>query len=350
MPGSVRIALDAMGGDHGPSVVVPGAALSLERHPDSEFLLFGDEAAVGPLLDAHPKLKARSRLVHTTVAISMSAKPSQALRYGRWKSSMWLALDAVKKHEADVAVSAGNTGALMAMSRFSLKMLAGIERPAIAGLWPTLKGESIVLDIGASIGADAHHLVNLAVMGSAMARVLFDIEKPTVGLLNIGVEEVKGLEEVREAGAILRARTGSEFEYIGFVEGDDIGKGTSDVIVTEGFAGNIALKTAEGTARQLLTYLRAAIGRSWQAKLGYLLAKAAFQAVRDKMDPAKANGGVFLGLNGVVIKSHGGANAEGFASAVDIGYDMVRYDLLSKINHSMMRDRDATALAAGAAS
>jgi glycerol-3-phosphate acyltransferase PlsX len=350
MPANVRIALDAMGGDHGPSVVVPGAALSLERHPDSEFLLFGDEAAVGPLLDSHPKLKARSKLIHTTVAISMSAKPSQALRYGRWKSSMWLALDAVKKHEADVAVSAGNTGALMAMSRFSLKMLPGIERPAIAGLWPTLKGESIVLDIGASIGADAHHLVNLAVMGSAMARVLFDIEKPSVGLLNIGVEEVKGLEEVREAGAILRARTESEFEYIGFVEGDDIGKGTSDVIVTEGFAGNIALKTAEGTARQLLSYLRSAIGRSWQAKLGYLLAKGAFQAVRDKMDPAKANGGVFLGLNGVVIKSHGGTNAEGFASAVDIGYDMVRYDLLSKIDHSMMRDRDATALAAGAAS
>jgi len=350
MPASVRIALDAMGGDHGPSVVVPGAALSLERHPESEFLIFGHEEQVAPLLDAHPKLKARSKLIHTTVAISMSAKPSQALRYGRWKSSMWLALDAVKKHEADVAVSAGNTGALMAMSRFSLKMLPGIERPAIAGLWPTLKGESIVLDIGASIGADAHHLVNLAVMGSAMARVLFDIEKPTVGLLNIGVEEVKGLEEVREAGAILRDRTGSEFEYIGFVEGDDIGKGTSDVIVTEGFAGNIALKTAEGTARQLLSYLRAAFGRSWQAKLGYLLATGAFQAVRDKMDPAKANGGVFLGLNGVVIKSHGGANAEGFASAVDIGYDMVRYDLLSKINHSMVRDRDATALAAGVAS
>src|SRR6185312_5563387 len=240
MPASVRIALDAMGGDHGPSVVVPGAALSLERHPESEFLIFGHEEQVAPLLDAHPKLKARSKLIHTTVAISMSAKPSQALRYGRWKSSMWLALDAVKKHEADVAVSAGNTGALMAMSRFSLKMLPGIERPAIAGLWPTLKGEAIVLDIGASIGADAHHLVNLAVMGTAMARVLFDIEKPTVGLLNIGVEEVKGLEEVREAGSILRARTGSEFEYIGFVEGDDIGKGTSDVIVTEGFAGNIA--------------------------------------------------------------------------------------------------------------
>jgi glycerol-3-phosphate acyltransferase PlsX len=351
MPANVRIALDAMGGDHGPSVVVPGAALSLDRHPDSEFLLFGDEELIRPLLDAHPKLKARSRLIHTTVAISMSDKPSQALRYGRWKSSMWLALDAVKKHEADVAVSAGNTGALMAMSRFNLKMLAGIERPAIAGLWPTLKGESIVLDIGASIGADAHHLVNLAVMGSAMARVLFDIEKPTVGLLNIGVEEVKGLEEVREAGAILRDRAGSEFEYIGFVEGDDIGKGSSDVIVTEGFSGNIALKTAEGTARQLMSYLRGAIGRSWQSRLGYLLAKRAFQAVRDKMDPAKANGGVFLGLNGVVIKSHGGTSVEGFASAVDIGYDMVRYDLLSKISHSLMRDRDAiAAVTAGAAS
>lgn len=352
MSSNVRIALDAMGGDHGPSVVIPGAALSLERHPDAEFVLFGDEQVVAPLLAAHPKLKARSRLVHTTVAISMSDKPSQALRYGRWKSSMWLTLDAVKKHEADVAVSAGNTGALMAMSRFNLKMLEGIERPAIAGLWPTLKGESIVLDIGASIGADAHHLVNLAVMGAAMARVLFDIEKPTVGLLNVGVEEVKGLEEVREAGTILRNRASPELEYIGFVEGDDIGKGTSDVIVTEGFAGNIALKTAEGTARQLMSYLRSSIGRTWQAKLGYLLARSAFRAVREKMDPAKSNGGVFLGLNGVVIKSHGGASAEGFASAVDNGYDMVRYDLLEKIHNSIARDRDAISnvKVAGAAS
>jgi glycerol-3-phosphate acyltransferase PlsX len=352
MSSTVRIALDAMGGDHGPSVVIPGAALSLDRHPDAEFLLFGDEQLLMPLLAAHPKLQAKSRVVHTTVAISMSDKPSQALRYGRWKSSMWLAIDAVKKHEADVAVSAGNTGALMAMSRFNLKMLEGIERPAIAGLWPTLRGESIVLDIGASIGADAHHLVNLAEMGAAMARVLFDIEKPTVGLLNVGVEEVKGLEEVKEAGAILRDRTSPELEYIGFVEGDDIGKGTSDVIVTEGFAGNIALKAAEGTARQLMSYLRSSIERTWQAKLGYLLARSAFRAVRDKMDPARSNGGVFLGLNGVVIKSHGGADAGGFASAVDIGYDMVRYDLLDKIHSSMARDRDAmmNAQVAGAAS
>jgi glycerol-3-phosphate acyltransferase PlsX len=340
-----------MGGDHGPSVVIPGAALALQRHPDTEFLIFGDEQLVKPLLASHPKLETKSRVVHTTVSISMSDKPSQALRYGRWKSSMWLMLDAVKKGEADVAVSAGNTGALMAMSRFNLKMLEGIERPAIAGLWPTLKGESIILDLGASIGADAHHLVNLSVMGAAMARVLFDIEKPTVGLLNVGVEEVKGLEEIREAGAILRERSSPELEYIGFVEGDDIGKGTSDVIVTEGFAGNIALKAAEGTARQLMTFLREAIGRTWQAKLGYLLARGAFRAVRDKMDPSRSNGGVFLGLNGIVIKSHGGTNAEGFASAVDIGYDMVHYNLLEKIHSSIARDRDAVvnAKAAGAA-
>src|SRR5579872_3561389 len=246
MPNKVRIALDVMGGDHGAAVVVPGAEISLIRHPDIEFVLFGDRAVIEPLLDAHPKLKARASLVHTEIAIRMDDKPSQALRYGRWKSSMWLAIDAVKKGAADATVSAGNTGALMAMARFNLKMIEGIERPAIAALWPTVKGESVVLDLGASIGADEAHLVNLAGMGSAMARVLFDIEKPTVGLLNIGVEEVKGLEQVREAGRILREGHFPYLNYAGFVEGDDIGKGTADVVVTEGFAGNIALKTAEG--------------------------------------------------------------------------------------------------------
>src|SRR5690242_7181930 len=204
MADKVRIAIDAMGGDHGASVVLPGADISLTRHPDIEYLLFGDTTTVAPVLDRLPRLKAAARLVHTEVSIRMDDKPSQALRYGRWKSSMWLALDAVKKGEADVAVSAGNTGALMAMSRFNLKMLPGIDRPAIAAIWPTLKGESVVLDVGASIGADEAHLINLAAMGSAMARILFDIERPTVGLLNIGVEEVKGLEQVREAGRILR--------------------------------------------------------------------------------------------------------------------------------------------------
>src|SRR4249920_2728710 len=191
MPDKVRIALDAMGGDHGAAVILPGADVSLTRHPDIEYLLFGNRVALEPVLDGFPRLKAKSKLVHTEIAIRMDDKPSQALRYGRWKSSMWLAIDAVKKGEADVVVSAGNTGALMAMARFNLKMIQGIERPAIAALWPTLRGDSVVLDLGASIGADAESLLDMAVMGSAMARVLFDIDRPTVGLLNIGVEEVK---------------------------------------------------------------------------------------------------------------------------------------------------------------
>jgi phosphate acyltransferase len=337
MPNRVRIALDAMGGDVGAAVVVPGAELSLLRHPNIEFLLFGNAAAVEPLLDAHPRLKTAARVVHTDVAVRMDDKPSQALRRGRWRSSMWLAVDAVKKHEADVAVSAGNTGALMAMAKFNLRMLAGIDRPAIAALWPTLKGESIVLDLGASIGADAEHLVDLAVMGSAMARALFDLDRPTVGLLNIGVEEVKGLEEVREAGRILREAKLPNLDYVGFIEGTDIGEGTVDVVVTEGFAGNIALKTAEGTARQLVGYLRNAMNRTWRARLGYALAREAFDLMREKMDPGKANGGVFLGLNGIVIKSHGGADAEGFAAAIDLGYDMVRYELIGKISQALER-------------
>jgi glycerol-3-phosphate acyltransferase PlsX len=338
MADKARIALDAMGGDHGPAVVLPGADISLDRHPDIEFQLFGDRAAIEPLLEKLPRLKANAKLVHTEVSIRMDDKPSQALRYGRHNSSMWLAIDAVKKGEADVMVSAGNTGALMAMARFNLKMIEGIERPAIAGLWPTLKGESVVLDIGASIGADEQHLINLASMGSAMARVLFDIERPTVGLLNVGVEEVKGLEQVREAGRRLREGNFPHFEYVGFVEGDDIGKGTADVVVTEGFAGNIALKTAEGTARQIVQYLKSAMNRTWTARLGYLLARHAFKVVREKMDPRKSNGGVFLGLNGIVIKSHGGADAEGFACAIDMGYDMFRYGLLAKIGEAMARD------------
>jgi glycerol-3-phosphate acyltransferase PlsX len=283
----------------------------------------------------------------------MDDKPSQALRNGRWKSSMWLAIDAVKRGEADVAISAGNTGALMAMARFNLKTLDGIERPAIAGLWPTLKGQAIVLDLGASIGADAEHLVAMAVMGSAMARVLFDLERPSVGLLNIGVEEVKGLEPVREAGRILREDPPAHIDYVGFVEGDDIGKGKADVVVTEGFAGNIALKTAEGTARQFADYLRGAISQSFVSRIGYLLARPAFRMLRDKMDPSKSNGGVFVGLNGIVIKSHGGTDAEGFASAIDMGYRMVRYELLGKIGDTVRRHTHAAATAqslAGAAS
>ncbi len=353
MPQKVRIALDAMGGDHGPSVVVPGAALALEQHPDSIFMLVGDRAKIEPLLDAHPRLKAVSRLVHTDVAVRMDDKPSQALRNGRWKSSMWLAIDAVKKGEADVAVSAGNTGALMAMAKFNLKTLPGIERPVIAALWPTLKRSSVVLDLGASIGADAESLVDMAVMGSAMARVLYGLDRPSVGLLNIGVEEVKGLEPVREAARMLRENPPPHIDYIGFVEGDDIGRGKADVVVTEGFAGNIALKTAEGTARQFAEYLKDAISQSIWSKIGYLLARPAFRMLRDKMDPRKSNGGVFLGLNGVVIKSHGGTDPEGFAAAIDMGFNMVRYELLAKIGetiHSHTRLSAEARAAGGAAS
>jgi glycerol-3-phosphate acyltransferase PlsX len=342
MPQKIRIALDAMGGDHGASVVVPGAEHALRQHPDMEFLLYGDRAVVEPLLQAQPALAAAARLVHTDVAVKMDAKPSQALRQGRWKSSMWLAIDAVKKGEADVAVSAGNTGALMAMAKFHLRTMAGIERPAIAAVWPTLRGHSIVLDLGASIGADAPHLVNMAVMGAAMAHVLFGHKRPTVGLLNIGVEEVKGLEPVREAGRILREGAWPHLDYLGFVEGDDIGKGTVDVVVTEGFAGNIALKAAEGTARQIAQYLRAAMARTIWTKLGYLLAREAFHTLADKVDPRKANGGVFLGLNGIVIKSHGATDPVGFANAIGIGYDMVRHEVLGRIGQTLARDgRDA---------
>jgi glycerol-3-phosphate acyltransferase PlsX len=341
MPSKVRIALDAMGGDVGAAVVIPGAAISLGRHPESEFLLVGDRARIEPELDRHPKLKAASRIIHTDVAVSMEDKPSQALRRGRKTSSMWLAIDAVKKGEADVAVSAGNTGALMAMSRFHLHTLKGIDRPAIAGIWPTKRGDSVVLDLGASIGGDAHHLVSLAVMGAAMASVLFDKPRPTVGLLNIGVEEIKGHEEIREAGEKLRAMDLPELDYLGFVEGDGIGKGLADVIVTEGFSGNIALKTAEGTARQMAELLRNEMQRNWMSKLGYLFARGAFQALRDKMDPNKSNGGVLLGLNGVVVKSHGGISAEGFAYAIEVGYEMAKFDLLNKINQVLNRDGGA---------
>jgi len=330
----VTIALDAMGGDHGPSVVIPGAALTLERRPDARFVIFGDGGEVTPLLDQHPKLKAVSTFHHTEVSVKMDDKPSQALRYGRYKSSMWRAIDASK------------TGALMAMSKFCLKSMAQVDRPAIACLWPTVRGESIVLDVGATIGADARHLVDLAVMGAAMARVVFDLDRPSVGLLNVGVEEIKGVEAVKEAGRILRESGLPHMDYHGFVEGDDLGKGTVDVVVTEGFTGNIALKTAEGTARQIASYLRAAMGRSLMAKIGYLFARSAFAALRDKMDPRKVNGGVFLGLEGIVIKSHGGTDAIGFASAAELGYEMAREDLMAKVREMIAASAHPVAPAA----
>ena len=331
----VRVAIDAMGGDFGPSVIVPGAAIALQRRPDLQLIMVGDQTQINAALAAHPQLRAATQVRHSDVAISMNEKPSQALRHGRRVSSMWMALEAVRKGEADCALSAGNTGALMAMSKFCIRTMPQIDRPAIACLWPTTRGETVVLDVGASIGADAQHLVDLAIMGSAMARIVFDVERPTVGLLNVGVEEVKGIEEVKAAGRLLREAQLPSLDYHGFVEGDDIGKGTVDVVVTEGFAGNIALKTAEGTAKQIGGYLRDAMGRTLMSRIGYLFARRAFAALREKMDPRRANGGVFLGLDGVVIKSHGGADPIGIAGAIEIGYAMVRHELLGKIRDSI---------------
>ena len=337
MASDIRIALDAMGGDSGPSVVVPGAAMALERRPDLRFLFYGDENAVAPLIAARPRLAERSQVFHASAAVKMTDKPSQALRTGRRVSSMWQAIEAVKTGEADCAVSAGNTGALMAMAKFCLRTMAPIDRPAIAALWPTLRGESIVLDVGATIGGDERHLVDLAVMGAAMARIVFDIDSPTIGLLNIGVEEIKGVEAVKAAARILREAGLPHMRYHGFVEGDDLGKGAVDVFVIEGFTGNIALKTAEGTARQLGQYLRDAMSHSIMSRLGFLFARKALAALRERLSP-RASGGVFLGLDGVVIKAHGGADADSYAGAIELGYDMVRQELLAKI-------RDMIALA-----
>lgn len=336
MSESITISVDAMGGDDGVDMVVPGLDIIAIRQPDARFVLFGEEDKLTPVLAKYPRVRQRSIVHHCDVTVEMDEKPSQALRTGRGKSSMWKSIEAVKAGDAHYCISAGNTGALMAMSKFCLKTMANIERPAIAAIWPTLRGESVVLDMGATIGADAQQLVDFAMMGGAMARALFDVERPTVGLLNIGVEEVKGLEEIRTAGRLLREADMPAIDYYGFVEGNDLGQGTVDVVVTEGFTGNIALKTAEGTAKQISGYLRSAMSRTWRARLGYLLAKPAFERLRQKMDPRRVNGGVFLGLNGLVIKSHGGTDAQGFASATELGFNIVRNGLLEKIRSDMI--------------
>ena len=335
MSQSITISLDVMGGDNGPVVVLEGADIALIRHPDIRYELYGDKAIIEPMLEDYPRVKQASNLHHCDITVQMDERPSQALRRGRGKSSMWRAIEATKQGSADVCVSAGNTGALMAMSKFCLRTMADIERPAIAAIWPTLRGESVVLDVGATIGADAQQLFDFAMMGGAMARALFGIERPTIGLLNIGEEDVKGLDEVKEAGRMLRDFELPHIDYKGFVEGDDLGTGAVDVVVTEGFVGNIALKTAEGTAKQLAEYLRSAMSRTWMARLGYFFARSAFSRLREKMDPRKVNGGVFLGLNGIVIKSHGGTDGEGFAAAVGLGYDMVKNGLTEKIEQDL---------------
>ncbi len=330
----LTISLDVMGGDIGPSVVIAGAEIAHVRHPEVRYLLFGDETKIRHELEKSPRVADASTVIHTDVSISMDDKPSQALRRGRKTSSMWQAIYALRQGEAQAIVSAGNTGALMAMSKVILKMIPNIDRPALAAVLPTLRGESIVLDCGATIGPDEKQLVQFAVMGEAYARVLFGIDEPSVGILNIGEEEMKGSEVVKAAAQVLR-ESNLPIKFHGFVEGDDIAKGTVDVVVTDGFTGNVALKTAEGTARLISSYLREAMSQTIFTKLGYVLARTAFDMLRARLDPNVHNGGLFMGLNGLVVKSHGGANAAGIASAIDLAVDVASADLVAKITSDL---------------
>lgn len=323
------IAIDAMGGDFGPAVTIDGLARIHKARPHASYLLFGNEDQISTELKKHAALSDVSRIIHCDVDVPMDAKPSVALRQGRKVSGMWKAIHAVKEGEAHACVSAGNTGALMAMSKVILRTQPGIERPAIACIWPTVRGESVVLDVGANIGGTASQYVQFAAMGAAYTRTVFGLKKPEIGLLNIGTEEMKGTDEVKEAAELLER---SELNFKGFVEGDGIGRGDVDVVVTDGFTGNIALKTAEGTARQMAEYLRQAMGSSLMTKIGYLFAKSGFNALRERMDPNAANGGMFLGLNGVVVKSHGGADADGFATAVGVAIEAADADMLGEIS------------------
>jgi glycerol-3-phosphate acyltransferase PlsX len=340
---ALTVSIDAMGGDAGPAIVVSALLKALQRHTDVQFILHGDEAQLNALVARHPKLKSRAHVRHAPGRVTMEDKPSHVLRRGK-DTSMWHTIDCVKQGEADVAISAGNTGALMAVSMFGLGIIEGISRPAIAVIWPTLKGQCVVLDVGANVGASDEQLVDFAVMGEAFAHVIFGLARPTVGILNVGAEEQKGNDGVRGAAQILR-HSNLPMAFHGFVEGDDIAKGTVDVVVTDGFTGNIALKTAEGTARLVSAYLRAALTRSLLSRLGAAVASGALATLRRKLDPRAQNGGIFLGLNGVVVKSHGGADAVGFASALDMAIDMAKADINARITAHRSR---ITAESAGA--
>ena len=329
MARELTVSIDAMGGDAGPGVVISALLRAATRNPNVHYLLHGDEAQLAALLGRHGRLKPRVTIRHASARVTMEDKPSHVLRRGR-DTSMWHAIDSVKAGEAAVAVSAGNTGALMALAMFNLGIIEGISRPAIASIWPTLRGQTVVLDVGANVSATAEQLVDFAVMGEAFAHAILGLERPRVGILNVGAEEQKGNDGVKGAAQILRGAK-LPMQFHGFVEGNDIAKGTVDVVVTDGFTGNIALKTAEGTARLVAQFLRQALRRSLFGRLGATIASGALGALRRKLDPRASNGGIFLGLNGLVVKSHGGADAIGFASALDMAVDMARADINARI-------------------
>ncbi|WP_404385943.1 phosphate acyltransferase PlsX [Caenispirillum salinarum] len=323
----LTLSLDAMGGDHAPHMVVEGMKIARKRYPDVEYVLFGDEGRIAPLVPQD--MRDRVSIRHTDRVISNEEKPSQAVRTGR-QSSMGLAIKAVKEGEAAGVVSAGNTGALMAMAKLALRTLPGIDRPAIATLIPTIRGESVMLDLGANTEVQANNLVEFAIMGEVFSRCLLGHVQPSIGLLNIGSEDLKGTDALREAHQILREHP-LNMRFHGFVEGDDIGAGTVDVVVTDGFTGNVALKTAEGTAKLYTKFLKDAFGSSVLAQIGYLLAKGALAKVRQRTDPRRYNGAMLIGLNGICVKSHGGTDALGFANAIGVAVDLIKNRLNERI-------------------
>lgn len=334
MSTNLTIALDAMGGDGAPEIVIEGANIARERYSGIKFLFFGDEAKIKPLISKHKELLSISEIVHTPDIITAEEKPSQALRTGR-KSSMWLAIEAVRDDLAGGVVSAGNTGALMAISRIVLGMIPGIIRPAIASVLPTRTGQAVMLDLGANAECSVEHLVQFAVMGDAFARSALHMLEPKIGLLNIGTEDNKGTDSIRQAHTILKKMKGDDSEfalnYHGFVEGYDAPYGTVDVIVADGFSGNVCLKTIEGTAKLYAGMMRQAIKHSLIGKIGYLMALPAFNRLKERVDPRRYNGALFLGVNGSVVKSHGGADAYAFSCAVSVACDMIKNGFVERV-------------------
>jgi glycerol-3-phosphate acyltransferase PlsX len=328
------LAVDAMGGDHAPGIVVEGLSIAAERHPSARFLLIGDEALLAPLLQRHRRAADACTVRHAPETIGNDMKPTAALRVR--KASMRMAIDAVAAGEAEGVVSAGNTGALLALAKIVIKSLPGIDRPAMAAIGPSARGDVVMLDLGANVACDTRNLVEFAVMGDMFARTVLGLTAPTIGLLNVGSEDLKGDDRVRDAAEILRASfIGPQFH--GFVEGHDIAAGTVDVIVTDGFTGNVALKTGEGALKLMSDLLRQVFQGSIAGKLAYLLARPGLDRLREWLDPRSYNGAVMLGLNGVVVKSHGGTDAQGFAHAVDVALDMVVHRFNDRIRDGLAR-------------
>ncbi|MBW8784368.1 MAG: phosphate acyltransferase PlsX [Novosphingobium sp.] len=333
-----RIAVDAMGGDEGVRAMVAGAALARRRHDRFKFLLVGDEARIKRALDNHPNLRGASEVLHSPDVISGEEKPSQALRRAR-TTSMGMAIEAVKKGDAGAAVSAGNTGALMAIAKVALRTMPGIDRPALAALLPTLGANDLVmLDLGANTDCDARNLVQFAIMGAAYSRIVTGLAEPRVRLLNIGTEEIKGTDVLKEAANQLKAATGElALSFDGFTEADKLSRGDIDVVVTDGFSGNIALKALEGTARFVADLLRRSFASSLRSKVGFLISRPATELLRHHLDPNNHNGAVFLGLNGVVVKSHGSATALGIANAVAVTARLLEENLTERITADLAR-------------